>query len=238
MKLLILLAIIGNLAFADTDATLIGGAPIERKSYPEIIYIKAGNSRCSATVVSDHVIVTAAHCVADGGEIGPVGFVLSQVAYKAKCKQAPLYRDQKEDHDLALCKVDQKLMIKPAYISKEGPKVGEEVQLSGYGCIASPGNGGNDGILRMGKAKVTQLPKGTDHWFYTKGSVALCYGDSGGPSLLVDDKKHLLIGVNSRGNIKDLSLFTALYTKESLKFIKDFAKSERVEICGITKKKC
>lgn len=225
--------------------SLIGGRPAHKGEYPEIIYIRSGNSRCSASVIGQSVILTAAHCVKDEGEIGPVPspapesqdveFVLDQIVYKAKCNQAPLYRDHKEDHDFALCKTDKTMSVKPAAISKIGPKIGDMVVLTGYGCVKPGGTGGNDGILRVGKAEVTKLPKGTDHWFYTMFEVAVCYGDSGGPSLL-DTGNHLIIGVNSRGNIEDLSLMTALFTPESQKFLSDFAKAKKVDICGVTKK--
>lgn len=222
---------------AGPEPSLIGGRPANRGEYPEIVYIRSGNARCSATIVGPEVILTAGHCVADQGSIGPVAeivdFVIDQTAYTAKCRQAPLYRDNIEDHDVALCKVDKSMDVVPAKISSEGPKIGQEVILTGYGCVKEGGGGGNDGILRVGKSRVTQLPQGSNHWFYTRSATALCYGDSGGPSLLVSDK-HLLIGVNSRGNIKDLSLLTALYTAESMEFLNAFAEEENVEICGIT----
>lgn len=237
------------------EPMLIGGRPALKDEYPEVVYIRSGNARCSATVIGPETIMTAGHCVADNGSIGPVGmihttlhtsfetmdgileedevdFVKDQVVYTATCHQAPLYRDQVEDHDMALCKTNKPMPGKYATVSKVGPKLGDQVYLSGYGCTQPGGGQGNDGVLRVGKAKVTKLPSGKDHWFYTQDKSALCFGDSGGPSFMVA-KKHLVIGVNSRGNIKDLSLLTATFTPESLKFFEDFAESESVKICGV-----
>lgn len=224
------------------DPMLIGGRPALKGEFPEIVYIRSGNARCSASVISPRgetgVILTAGHCVADQGEIGPVSelvdFVVGQTVYRAKCRQAPLYRAQTQDHDMALCKVDKALDVVPASISGVGPMLGVQVTLTGYGCINPGGGAGNDGILRVGKAKVVQLPAGNDHWFYTKDRSALCFGDSGGPALLrVAKGRHTLIGVNSRGNIQDTSLMTALFTTESKKFFEEFIVEQEVKICGI-----
>lgn len=240
MKIILLCLFLSGFAEARTfDFNLIGGRPATKGEYPETVYISSGNARCSASVIGPRVIMTAGHCVADDGQIGPVAvsntvaFSIDKTSYTAKCKQAPMYRDHTEDHDMALCKVDKAVSIKPGSISKKGPQLGEKVILSGYGCVKPGGGGGNDGILRIGKAKVIKLPEGKDHWFYVQDTAALCFGDSGGPSFL-DSKEHLIIGVNSRGNIKDLSLLTAVYTQESLDFFEEFAKDQEVEICGIT----
>lgn len=238
MKSLILSLLISSACFAtEFHPELIGGKPVERGAYPEIVYIRSGDARCSATIIGPQVILTAGHCVADQGSIGPaaevVDFVIDKVSYSAQCQQAPLYRDQIEDHDMALCKVDKELSVKPASISKIGPKIGDKIILTGYGCIQPGGGGGNDGTLRMGLSTVSKLPVGKDHWFYTQDDSALCFGDSGGPSLLKSEE-HLLIGVNSRGNIKDLSLLTALWTPESIAFFQDFARDSEVSICGVT----
>ena len=228
--------------FGSFDEMLIGGRPALKGEFPEIIYISSGAARCSAVLVSDQVIITAAHCVKDQGEIGPVSskqvdFVHEQIVYTAVCSQAPLYRDQIEDHDFALCKTDKRLTIKPASVSKIAPKIGSKILLTGYGCIdgKNGGRGGNDGILRIGKAKVTKLPEKKDHWFYTEDVSALCFGDSGGPAMLSKKEKHKVIGINSRGNIKKLSLLTALFTIESIEFMESYAQENQVDICGITK---
>lgn len=229
------------------DFNLIGGRPALRNEYPEIIYIRSGNARCTATVVGESVILTAGHCVKDQGEIGPVEpsrmseldveFVVDQTVYTAKCRQAPLYRDQSErhqDHDMALCKTDKLMSVKPASVSTTGPEVGDMVVLTGYGCTSASG-GGNDGVLRVGKAEVIQLPEGNDYTFHTRDSVAVCFGDSGGPSLL-NTVKHQVIGVNSKGDIRNLSLLTALFTPASIRFMQNFSRNHQVDICGVTKK--
>lgn len=233
-----------NLYAGSFDPMLIGGRPALRGEFPEIVYISSGAARCSAVVVSDRVIITAAHCVRDQGEIGPVSekeihFVREQTVYTAVCSQAPLYRDRIENHDMALCKVDKSLPIKPAKVSRLSPKISSMVLLTGYGCTkgGSDGSssGGNDGILRVGEATVTKLPKDKNHWFYTEDTRALCFGDSGGPAMMSEKEKHSVIGVNSMGDIQKKSLLTALFTSQSIEFMESFARDQNVEICGITR---
>jgi len=224
---------------AQASPELIGGIDAEDGDFPEVVYITNGSSRCSATVIGPRVIMTAAHCVADGGGIKPATFSVQQAAYTARCQQAPLYRDQKEDHDLALCLVDRPLPANYASISGRYLAVGDTVTLSGYGCVKKGGGGGNDGQLRYGTARVTRLPNANDNWFYTLGRTAICFGDSGGPAFRQIDnpatEHHYVEGVNSRGNIDDMSLLTSVHILKSRIFFRDFESNNRVEICGIQK---
>ena len=235
---------------ASGASALIGGIEAGEGDFPEVVYIRSAISertsvRCSATIVGPRVILTAGHCVKDGGEIGPVSlkeidFSLGQNLFKGTCKQAPEYRDKTEDLDLALCKVDKDIPVKWASISRNSPKLSDIVTLLGYGCIKKGGGGGNDGILRWGEAPVVKLPGGKDNWYHTKSSTTtLCSGDSGGPSYeqIKNPKSehHWLQGVNSRGNLQDTSLLAAVFLEKSIKFFEDFAKSQNVDICGINR---
>lgn len=218
--------------------TLIGGSEVDLKDYPEVVYYYAGRSACSGTIVGPSMILTAAHCVQNGQVISD-----SLGKWKAECTRHPTYTN-KEDYyavDMAVCKkLDSHFNQKPASIADQGPEVDDLVTLAGYGCIRSDGRGGNDGALRVGKAPVVELPEdGTkEYWYLTRGDSALCFGDSGGPSFkYIEDPKvdqHVVMGVNSRGDIKALSLLTAVYLDISRQFLLDYAKAKRVKICGIT----
>lgn len=220
--------------FAQPIDELIGGKEVDKNQYPETVYIQVetneGKGACTATIIGPEVLLTAGHCTKDQGI---VNFFLNGGSYSARCSQAPLYRDQLEDHDMALCKIDKPVKVKPAKVSKVGPNLGDQITLSGYGCIQPGGGQGNDGILRVGSSEVFQLPNGHDDWLYTYGGGAICFGDSGGPSFLKGT--HEQIGVNSRGNIQDTSLLTALWIEKSQKFFVEFAETEKVEICGVNK---
>lgn len=226
--------------------TLIGGREAYKGEFPEVVYIRSTmdgkSANCTATIVSPRVIVTAGHCVSESGEISPakfdyVDFMVGKQVFTAWCHQAPLYRDSLEDHDLAVCMSDRDLPGPYAkVIHHEQPHIFSDVVLAGYGCTRPGGGGGNDGILRVGEARIITMPYGKNHWFYTKGKTAICFGDSGGPSFLKTrpGEQHVIIGIHSRGNIQDLSLITALFTKESHDFMLNFATHHNVDICGLT----
>lgn len=229
------------------DPTLIGGQDALPGDFPEVIYISSGRSRCSATIVSPkNVILTAAHCIADGGEIFPVEFVVNQQVFSAVCTHHPDYAE-KYSNDFAFCKTNQDLNIKPATIINKPVKVGEQATLMGYG-ITNPrkpdgsGGSGGSGKLRYGLAKITRVDNGQNgsgggQYFYTLGTVALGFGDSGGPVMLkIDDPKtdkHLISGVNSRGNIVDKSLLSATFMDSFQNWAKAYAVANDVQICGI-----
>lgn len=232
-----LLFLFSSTGLADFGPTLIGGRNAIEGEFPEVIYIRAGTSRCSATIVGPRVVLTAAHCVADNGEIEPVEFQLRQAIFSARCRQHPGYKNDSA-LDFALCQTDRDMDASPASIASDGPKKGDLVTLSGYGCTQPGGGGGNNGQLKVGKAPVTQEAR-IDGWFHTKGSDALCFGDSGGPAFLYMaepmGKHHYVQGVNSRGNIKDLSLLSSLELPKAREFLRNFANESNLEICGLNK---
>jgi len=242
-----ILAFISSISFAN-EQTLIGGKVAKPGEFPEIVYISSGRSRCSAAVISDRVLITAAHCIDDQGEIFPADFVVNQQAFRALCTHHPEYA-QKYSFDFALCKTKKDIDVKPASIGSEVVEIAEQVVLSGFGCTkprkpdGSQDPGGNDGKLRWGLSPVTRLPQdspaGGYQYFYTESEVALCFGDSGGPAMkkIVDPKseEHVIVGTNSRGNIRTLSLLASTFLPGFRNWAKAWATTNNVDICGVTK---
>lgn len=243
--LLVLLLLSGQLPIFTVamNETLIGGSPVDPKLYPEVIYISTSKGvRCSATIVGPRVVLTAAHCVTDGGQIWNANRADGKPQVLATCQRTPQYAKGTEDLDFALCRNVPGNIVggHAATLALKGPKVGDRVILSGYGCVNPGGGGGNDGTLKSGYGKVFITPRGTNDWYYTMADdAALCFGDSGGPSFKVMDPakgKHVVIGVNSRGNIRDMSLLTAMYIPKSRKWMQQWAKANKVKICGVNMK--
>lgn len=230
---------VSQLAFG--REVLIGGKQASKKDYPEILYMTASAKTeswmCSGTVVGPEVYLTAAHC-ADNGQVVR-GF---KGGWEAVCTRHPSYTDQDNDSavDISICKRTdgREWKMQPAIISDTSPQVGDIVTLTGYGCTRSNGTGGNNGHLKVGEAPVIELEIEGDYWFYTLGKDALCMGDSGGPAYrqitAPRREMHELIGVNSRGDIKTMSMLAPVYIELSQNFLELYALSEGVKICGIS----
>ncbi len=215
------------------DKTLIGGRPADLKDWPASVYAHMGNAACTATIVGEQVLIIASHCVSHGGS---ASFSIGANSYTSTCSRSPLYR-RGVDHDLALCKISRKVenvTFENVNLNPDLVKLGDEILLTGYGCIQKGGGGGNDGIYRIGEAKVTALPKPYD--YYTNGKAALCFGDSGGPAfayLDAEKKVRVQISVNSKGDINVESLLSSTSTQASIDFIKQWSSDNSVAMCGV-----
>lgn len=222
IKFFLLLLALTDIAVAG-EQTLINGQPVPPGEYTEVVYISMSGARCTATLVSDRVIITAAHCVNNGQT---ATFQVAQNQYSSRCTRSSLYPGQ--DHDVALCKTDRVVTgVKPNSVDADPLQVGERVTLLGYGCTRPGGGGGNDGTLRYGTAEVVGF---SNFDVVTQKGAALCFGDSGGP--MMRDKR--IVGINSKGNIQDTSFNLQLSLTQSVSFMRAYAQANSVEICGIT----
>jgi len=217
----------------DPGVELIGGV-VTSAEYPGVFYTRQGSSRCTGTVIGQRVVVSAAHCMSNGGalELTHAGKV-----YKGKCTHAPEYRGN-STADWALCLLSEEIpdaIAESINVDASRLAVGGQIVLMGYGCVQNGGGGGNDGKLRVGAAPITRLPSGTNYDIVTRGKSALCYGDSGGPSFYVDSEtgERWQTGVNSRGDIQTTSYLSSLHNQTVQRFLSTWSDSNGVLICGV-----
>ena len=214
---------------SNAQSRLINGKPVDPGTWTEVIRITSNGSQCTATVVGPRVIATAAHCAANGAT---ATFTIGTTNYSAKMFRSPLYSTK--DHDVAVGVTAQDITgIEPASVGGKA-STGLGINLLGYGCTNPGGGGGNDGILRIGDTTVTGF-SGFDMVSRKAGGAALCFGDSGGPAMLIENGKHLLLGINSKGNIQDTNYNTRTDLPESGDFYKTLATQENIQICGVNK---
>lgn len=209
------------------EGRLINGKPVEPGTFKEVVRIRSNGAGCTATVVGPRVIATAAHCARTGAE---ATFEVDGTEYTATITRSSLYPGK--DHDIALG-VTTKQITGVEYASIGGTATkGLGLTLLGYGCTQPGGSGGNDGVLRIGESAIVDF---SDYDMVSKkpGGAALCYGDSGGPAFVIDNGKHLLLGINSKGNIQDTNYNTRTDISESKSFVQGFAQNQGVKICGV-----
>lgn len=213
--------------------TLIGGKPADPALWPASLYVKAGDASCSATLVGERTVFIAAHCMDNGGKIT---FNAHANRYSATCSHHPEYRGN-DTADWALCLTDRPVIGVPFENLgiKRSVTLGQQLTLSGYGCIRSGGGGGNDGIFRVGQAKVTGLVSGKNYDIVTEGGAALCFGDSGGAAYVVDENgDRAVIAVNSRGDIHTMSYLPAVFSPSFVSWAKTWStNSYATRICGL-----
>lgn len=242
MRFLVALLLVAAPAVAQTTTeyreavgpTLIGGVPANPADWPASVYARMGGAACSATVVGERVLLIASHCVSNGGT---ARFQVGANAYSAVCSHAPGYPSN-STYDWTLCLVDRPVTGAPyEWLAEDGSDlaVGQGLRLTGYGCVRSGGGGGNDGVFRIGKAPIISLPStgGTNADIVSRGTSALCYGDSGGAAYHEDaDGSRYIVGVNSRGNISTTSYLSAVYHSRFRTFMQTWSTAKGVKICG------
>lgn len=239
-------------AFADltkpppTGPVLIKGTEVvDPKLFPASFYTSSqGGRRCTSTLIGAKVVLTAAHCVANGGTIK---LRLQSKQYEGTCAHSPKYDPTKSPAftaDYSLCLLKTAIESLPYESVNTDPGLvhrNDKILLTGYGCTKSEGfghgSGGSDDIYRIGEAPVVGLPKGASNYYKTKGEVAVCFGDSGGPAFAYRDvakKDRVQVSVNSRGTIVDESYLSSTSTPDALAFLTDFTAKNGVAICGVT----
>lgn len=212
---------------------LIGGKAAEPGEWPASVYAKAGGSACSATLVGERVVFMAAHCMSNGQKIT---FTAGANSYSATCTHHPDYR-KNDTADWALCLVSRPVTGVPfENLGLDAQlNIGQNLLLSGYGCVNPGGGGGNDGIFRIGEAKIRGLPAYSNHDIVTKGGAALCFGDSGGAAYLLGaEGARQIVAVNSRGDISTTSYLPSVRQKTFQDWAKSWATaSNNVRLCGM-----
>lgn len=218
-------------AFAQ-EQVIIRGRPAEPGELPHTVFFYTGASACTGTIVGPRVLLTAGHCVRQGGRIR---FFLNDVWVQGTATVAPLYR-RGTDHDLALVALDAEV-FPDRYASVALGQVTappNNVALSGYGCNSFRTR--NSGTLYIGQAPLVRAT-GYDWETGSLGSSQLCFGDSGGPVWLIRDNVRYdwVVAVNSKTNPRGFqSYVTRLDTKASNDFVRGFARRSGLAVCGVT----
>jgi len=236
---------------------VIGGTPAIRKDWPGTLRFQTLIANrlinCTSTVVGDHVLLTAAHCVEKDGARGSALF--GDSAVNVTCSQHPKFKGANaclaattpEEFsgcapDVALCRSDNAV---PAAMGPfESVNIADlavaqkaKIILLGYGCTAA--NGPISTVLQVGQADIRYLGKigaasPLAEYLIADGGSAICSGDSGGASFdSTDPKSRKIIAIISRGNLSTTSYLVNTSDPVIVDFLREWRLAAQLKICGL-----
>lgn len=192
------------------------GAAIGNDEYPAVVRISLGGSSCTASFLSDDVLLTAAHCVRN-----------KTFPKDVKVLVHPLYTASTGANrtDLALIKFSEKKSDYHVEISSRPPKAKEQITIVGFG-LSDAEDKTTSGVKRMGRNVLDSRENGLLVFSgVVRGSAkdgaesASASGDSGGPMFLEGKQ----VGVTSAGAVKGntkFSIYVDLHSKDSKDFFR------------------
>ncbi|PLU63509.1 hypothetical protein BMJ22_29255 [Sinorhizobium medicae] len=221
------------------DLSVIGAVPVSPTKWPATFIFRTGAGACTSTAVGSDVILTAAHCVIDGGS-GSVQVKAKKIALT--CYHHPDYATRNSTYDFALCKLSESLSgmaFENISTSLAHARNGQQVTLLGYGCTKEGGVDRDYGVLHEGPATVVRKPTQESADTVTNGGAAVCFGDSGGAAYFdttASGANRVIFGVNSRGDINEFSFISSTATVAFVDWAVNWSAQHNARICGIDPK--
>lgn len=240
-----------------TEGKVAGGYVADPKQWPASFFAKlSADSRiqnCTATLIASESLITAAHCVADGGTV----VVHKQNdSYNGRCEHVDHEYPAELSADWAMCIMNSDVPAEQyETISFRSDLIAKErgIMLAGYGC--QPKNdkpqgpesspkflvGDNRIAVSLGQARDPQDPNTVYPDFIvtfaaSSGSGAyLCDGDSGGAVFsIVPGFQRTIVAINSSfdksGN--GVSYLSALSAKTPMNFLQNWS-NKKQKLCGV-----
>jgi uncharacterized protein (TIGR03382 family) len=199
-----------------TSQSIVGGQEAMPSEFPTVLGLEdtPGNWFCTASLITDQWVLTAAHCVEgatgisirlDDPDINTAGGGTTVAV--AEVHSNPMFDWEAWDNDIALLKLAQPVTDRqPTPIYRQGVPFGTPVIDVGYGVADNDGNGG--GILRKVSKVTVDCAGANDPGISNDNLVCMdatdgsgsCFGDSGGPTFATFNNQRYVAGVTSGGS--------------------------------------
>ncbi len=210
------------------DPRIIGGVDADQDTLTWIVRMSINESGlCTGSFVSPTTLLTASHCVRSDSKV----FIKRYEVNSVNIVEFPGTSDKVEPNDLAIVLFPPGTAKKWSRIASAPPKIGEKVNMLGYGSCTS-WDGDDTGTRRCrGSNKISSLG-GSHGMIRTDNSngVAVSPGDSGGPMYRDDES---IIGVASGGGYGEGSSHVNLFLKDNIAWMKDVVAQHQAVICGL-----
>jgi hypothetical protein len=240
----------GLVQSADLNAGIIGGTDAtgneEFAKTVVLLYDKQVGAICTASIISDKLLLTAAHCVASeatslyvvfGTDVEATDIIVRRVVTTATTPVWAARQDQELNNgDMAMVGFIGGLPAgyKPAKMLQDLK------QLKDGGVVTLAGYGNSDGVAGTGAGKLRYVDTTIQQAAYSASEILMqqangkgaCHGDSGGPAYIQVAGERLLIGVTSRGvnDPQNHCGVSAAYT--SVAYYADWVKTEAVAMAA------
>lgn len=191
-------------AFAVTlsgAAAIVGGSAGEHRARQHTVFLTSNVQDCSGTLIARDLVITAAHCLARGGDFSAVTSA-GQIRVVQSVIHPAFRRDTYETHkpspDIAILKLASPVPLRPAKLASEKafPPRGTSFLIAGYGEAV-------EGDRRIGTFRTAELVNaGTTGGIMLRleranrsAFVGSCTGDSGGSAFRSEGGTLVLYGV-------------------------------------------
>jgi len=219
--LFILVILIFSISYAETGSSisLTGDTTdINESDWSGVVAIRVGEYFCTGTLITENIVLTAAHCIYDKDKNGKVivdvrnspekieiiagSNIIVKRTFLSKVKEVivnskwttKVYEND-YSNDIALIKLTKNITDRELYRINNLDSPPEQIQgvLVGFGATE---NSFEVGIKREGKSKIKNKVFDLMHIGNPAGT---CGGDSGGPFFLHLDNQWIVAGVTSFG---------------------------------------
>jgi len=198
----------------DSQEKIINGT--DESGHPAVVALieQSGWAKCTGTLISPTVVLTAAHCLLDGAGLNvPAAIELGSLVGRAGNQQIPvsgyLIRDGWQmrtggfdyNFDIALLYLAAPASVTPVAYSGLNPSglLQQEILAVGYGNNNGFANSGG-GVKRSVTLTITEAAESYFIATWESGvPLDACQGDSGGPALYQGARGLEVIGVVSNG---------------------------------------